>query len=188
MSFRQTIVSGFPAIALRSEELEVVVVPTLGMKLTNLRRLRGREWLWRNDQLPLALPKHGASYGETADSGGWDECFPTVAESGRPPRTTASSGAPMDQLVYEHAGGTTLAGTALGRALALRVPSRDHARSGGPGGAGALPPPARGTRSLPLDLVGPSALQRAARKHPRPAVGVAGQAGRGAWPLRPRSR
>ena len=53
--FRQTTVSGFPAIVLRGEELEVVVVPAVGMKLTNLRRLRGREWLWRNDQLPLAL-------------------------------------------------------------------------------------------------------------------------------------
>ena len=39
MSFRQTTVSGFPAVALRSAELEVVAVPSLGMKLTNLRRL-----------------------------------------------------------------------------------------------------------------------------------------------------
>ena len=79
MPFRQTTVSGFPAIALRSAELEVVVVPAIGMKLTNLRRPGGREWLWRNHQIPLALPEPGASYVETADSGGWDECFPTVA-------------------------------------------------------------------------------------------------------------
>ena len=57
VSFRQTTVSGFPAIALRTDELEVVVVPSLGMKLTNLRRPRGREWLWRNDQIPLAPPR-----------------------------------------------------------------------------------------------------------------------------------
>jgi hypothetical protein len=25
-----------------------VIAPTLGMKITNLRRRRGREWLWRN--------------------------------------------------------------------------------------------------------------------------------------------
>ena len=117
MSFRQTIVSGFPAIALRTEELEVVVVPALGMKLTNLRRLRGREWLWRNDQLPLALPKPGASYVETADSGGWDECFPTVAESAGLPDHGELWSAEWTSSVYDHAGGTTLAGTAPGRAL-----------------------------------------------------------------------
>ena len=90
MSFRQTTVSGFPAVALRSAELEVIAVPSLGMKLTNLRRLDGREWLWRSDQIPLAPPRPGASYVETADSGGWDECFPTVGACsvpGTPPGT-----------------------------------------------------------------------------------------------------
>jgi galactose mutarotase-like enzyme len=110
-------VSGFPAIALRSQEVEVVVVPALGMKLTNLRQLRGREWLWRNDQLPLALPKPGASYAETADTGGWDECFPTVAESPGLPDHGELWGAEWSSSVYEHAAGTTLAGTAQGRAL-----------------------------------------------------------------------
>ncbi len=126
MPFRQIAVSGFPAIALRSAEMEVVAVPTLGMKLTNLRRLRGREWLWRNDQIPLALPKAGASYVDTADSGGWDECFPTV---GRSPIPGAPPGAPelpdhgelwsaeWSSSVFEHAAGTTLAGLARGRAL-----------------------------------------------------------------------
>jgi galactose mutarotase-like enzyme len=78
MSFRQVSVSGFPAVALRSAELEVVAIPSLGAKLSNLRRHRGREWLWRNEQIPLAPPDPAASYVETADSGGWDECFPTV--------------------------------------------------------------------------------------------------------------
>jgi galactose mutarotase-like enzyme len=126
MPYRQTSVSGVPAIALYSDELEVVVVPTIGMKLTNLRRRRGREWLWRSDQIPLALPATGASYVETADSGGWDECFPTVGPSPLP-------GAPADtpplpdhgelwsaewtSSVYAHADGTTLVGTAVGRML-----------------------------------------------------------------------
>src|SRR5919199_1669159 len=57
MSYRQTKVSGHPAVALRSPELELVAVPAIGMKLTNLRRLNGREWLWRSDQIPLALPE-----------------------------------------------------------------------------------------------------------------------------------
>jgi galactose mutarotase-like enzyme len=126
MSFRQTTVSGFAAIALRSEELELVAVPVIGMKLTHLRRLRGREWLWRNDQIPLALPRAGTSYVETADSGGWDECFPTVGPSPLP-------GAPEDapplpdhgelwsaewtSSVFDHAGGTTLESTARGTRL-----------------------------------------------------------------------
>ncbi len=122
MSFRQVQVSGFPAIALRSAELEAVVVPGLGMKLTNLRRLRGREWLWRNDQLPLSVAVPGASYVETADSGGWDECFPTVAPCAAPGAPDAPLlpdhgelwSAPWDSAVADTAGGTTLTGTVLG--------------------------------------------------------------------------
>jgi galactose mutarotase-like enzyme len=123
MSFRQTTVSGFPAVALRSAELEIIALPTLGMKLANLRRLKGREWLWRSDQIALAPPKPGASYVDTADSGGWDECFPTV---GPCPVPDAAPGTPAlpdhgelwsaewTSSVYEHAEGTTLAGSARG--------------------------------------------------------------------------
>jgi galactose mutarotase-like enzyme len=124
--FRQTTVSGLPAIVLRGEELEVAVVPAAGMKLTNLRRPRGREWLWRNDQMPLALPRPDASFAETADSGGWDECFPTVAPSpvpgapvGTPPLPDHGElwSAAWTSSVYGHASGTTLTATASGRAL-----------------------------------------------------------------------
>jgi galactose mutarotase-like enzyme len=126
MSFRQIKVSGFPAVALRSAELEVVAVPAIGMKLTNLRRLNGREWLWRNDQIPLALPEVGTSYVEAADSGGWDECFPTVgpcpvpgAPAGTPPLPDHGElwSAPWSSSVYDHAEGTTLTGSAPGSAF-----------------------------------------------------------------------
>jgi galactose mutarotase-like enzyme len=124
--FRQTSVSGHPAIALRAAELEVIAVPAIGMKLTNLRRPRGREWLWRNEQIPLSLPDPSASFVETADSGGWDECFPTVAPSpipgvpaGTPPLPDHGElwSASWSSSVYEHAGGVTLAGAATGRLL-----------------------------------------------------------------------
>jgi galactose mutarotase-like enzyme len=124
--YRQTTVSGFPAIVLRGEELEVVVVPAVGMKLTNLRRPRGREWLWRNDQIPLAPPRAEASFVETADSGGWDECFPTVAPSpvpgaapGTPPLPDHGElwSAAWTSSVYGHADGITLAAAASGRIL-----------------------------------------------------------------------
>jgi galactose mutarotase-like enzyme len=124
--FRQTTVAGLPAIVLRGEALEVAVVPAVGMKLTNLRRPRGREWLWRNDQMPLAIPRPDASFVETADSGGWDECFPTVAPSpvpgapaGTPPLPDHGElwSAAWASSVYGHASGTTLTATASGRAL-----------------------------------------------------------------------
>jgi galactose mutarotase-like enzyme len=130
VTFRQTTVSGLPAIALRSDEIEIVAVPAVGMKLTNLRRPRGREWLWRNDQIPLALPQADASFVETADSGGWDECFPTVAPS---PIPGAPPGSPLlpdhgelwsaswTSSAYDHAGGVTLAATAAGRLLPYEV-------------------------------------------------------------------
>jgi galactose mutarotase-like enzyme len=131
VSFRQTMVSGFPAIALRSEDLEVVAVPTIGMKLTHLRRLRGREWLWRSDQIPLALPRPGASYVETADSGGWDECFPTVGPSPLPGAPASTPPLPdhgelwsadWASSVYDHAEGTTLESTTRG----IRLPYEFH--------------------------------------------------------------
>jgi galactose mutarotase-like enzyme len=93
------------------------------MKLTNLRRLNGREWLWRSDQIPLAPPRPGASYVETADSGGWDECFPTVgacpipeAPPGTPPLPDHGElwSAPWISSVYDGSEGTTLAGSANG--------------------------------------------------------------------------
>ena len=126
MPFRQTSVAGFPAVSLRSGELEVVVVPSIGMKVTNLRRTRGREWLWRNEQIPLGLPARGTSYVETADSGGWDECFPTVGPSplpdappGTPPLPDHGElwSAAWTSSAYDHASGTTLASTARGTLL-----------------------------------------------------------------------
>ena len=93
------------------------------MKITNLRRRNGREWLWRSDQIPLAVPRPGASYVETADSGGWDECFPTVgpcpvpgAPPGAPPLPDHGElwSSPWNSSVYQHAGGTTLSATARG--------------------------------------------------------------------------
>jgi hypothetical protein len=122
MSFRQVTVSGFPALALRGAGIEAIVAPALGMKITNLRRLRGREWLWRSDQIPLAPGAPGASYVETADSGGWDECFPTVGPCPMPGEPAAPPlpdhgelwSARWESAVTDHAGGTTLTGTTTG--------------------------------------------------------------------------
>ena len=63
---------------LRAGNAKVVIIPALGGKIASLE-LGGREWLWRNEILPYRLPVDGASYVETGDSGGYDECFPTIA-------------------------------------------------------------------------------------------------------------
>lgn len=120
--FHQVTVSGFAGISLRAGEIEVVVIPALGLKIGNLRRARGREWLWHNPQIGYTPPTPGASYVDTADSGGWDECFPTVGTSSVP----GAPGAPMlpdhgeiwssrwESAVYESGGAPTLTGTVRG--------------------------------------------------------------------------
>jgi galactose mutarotase-like enzyme len=126
VGFRQTTVSGFPAVALGSAELEAVVVPVLGAKISHLRRPGGREWLWRNPAIPFSLPDPARSYIEGADSGGWDECFPTVGPSPLPGADPGDAWLPdhgelwaasWASTVYERRGATTLLATARGRAL-----------------------------------------------------------------------
>ncbi|HJU73627.1 MAG TPA: hypothetical protein VJ717_07760 [Gemmatimonadaceae bacterium] len=62
---------------LRGGDNRVRVIPALGGRIIYLE-LAGRQWLWTNDDIPFAPPVAGTSYVETADSGGYDECFPTV--------------------------------------------------------------------------------------------------------------
>jgi len=63
---------------LRGGDASAVLVPSLGGKIRDLT-LAGRQWLWHNAALPFAAPPNGASFAESGDSGGFDECFPTVA-------------------------------------------------------------------------------------------------------------
>jgi galactose mutarotase-like enzyme len=68
----------FGSAELRAGETRVVIAPALGGKITTLE-MGGRDWLWRNERIPFAPPQDGAaSWAETGDSGGYDECFPTV--------------------------------------------------------------------------------------------------------------
>ena len=88
MPFRQLHVAALPALALFNDEIECVIVPSLGGKITNLRRRRGREWLWRDRARELSdLPADGSF----PDTGGWDECFPTI---GACPMPGAAPGEP----------------------------------------------------------------------------------------------
>src|SRR5687768_17319680 len=62
---------------LRGGGSRVLIVPTLGGKIAQME-LGGRQWLWQSDVIPYSVPEEGTSYVETADTGGYDECFPTV--------------------------------------------------------------------------------------------------------------
>ena len=67
----------FGTVELRGGHARVVLIPALGGKIAELW-FGERQWLWRNPQLPYRASEAGASYVLTADSGGYDECFPTV--------------------------------------------------------------------------------------------------------------
>jgi galactose mutarotase-like enzyme len=69
----------------------VRIVPALGGKISVLE-IAGRQWLWTNDAIEPREPVDGASYIETADTGGYDECFPTVAPCWLPGNARAFGG------------------------------------------------------------------------------------------------
>ena len=69
-----------------------LIVPALGGKIAQLE-LGGRQWLWASDVTPYGLPDENASYDETADTGGYDECFPTVRACKVPTWVRAFGGA-----------------------------------------------------------------------------------------------
>ncbi|MGZ8377746.1 MAG: hypothetical protein ACXWZS_14755 [Gemmatirosa sp.] len=80
----------FEPVRLAAHDTEVAIIPALGGKIASLR-LGGREWLWTSDVLPWAAPDErlaaddAASYVELADTGGYDECLPTVGACRLPP-------------------------------------------------------------------------------------------------------
>ncbi len=76
---------------LRGGGSRVRVIPALGGRIVDLE-LSGRQWLWLNEAIPFAPPTVGASYVETADSGGYDECFPTVGQCRLPSWVKALGG------------------------------------------------------------------------------------------------
>lgn len=70
---------GFEAVVVDTGAVSFSVLPELGGKIASLHDQRsGREWLWRHPRLPYRQVAPESSYVEAADTGGWDECFPTV--------------------------------------------------------------------------------------------------------------
>jgi len=123
-TIKRFIVDGFDAIHADTGALALTLLPELGGKISRLRDMRsGRAWLWRNPRLAYQRMPHGSSYVLHADSGGWDECFPTVGAC--PVRrqetdvTLTDHGElwyqPWQHQLYERAGAVTLAGSVMGR-------------------------------------------------------------------------
>lgn len=127
MPIRQLAVSGLPAVSLRAGDVEVIAVPSLGCRVTNLRRARGREWLWRSDRVPLRAAAPAARYASQGDAGGWDECFPTTAPSPVPHDPAVPPLPDHGELwtaawrtdAFEHDGRVTLHGEARSERLPL---------------------------------------------------------------------
>ncbi len=84
MHITSTTIDGFDAITADTGRLTLTLIPALGGKIASLRDTRsGREWLWRHPRLPYQRWPHGSSY-MPADTGGWDECFPSVSACAYP--------------------------------------------------------------------------------------------------------
>lgn len=84
-SVARSTVDGFDVVSVDTGALALAMMPELGGKISSLRDLRsGREWLWRHPRMAYKRVAYGGSYIAEADTGGWDECFPTVAPCGYP--------------------------------------------------------------------------------------------------------
>jgi galactose mutarotase-like enzyme len=81
LSVKRNVIEGFDSIQINTGLMELSIIPELGGKVNSLRDLRtGREWLWRHPRFAYKVVPHGSSYTAASDTGGWDECFPSVAE------------------------------------------------------------------------------------------------------------
>ncbi|MFM7679261.1 MAG: hypothetical protein ACKO83_10495, partial [Roseiflexaceae bacterium] len=70
---------GFVRQVVTNAVMQVIYMPQLGGKISQITdRRTGRNWLWRHPRMPYQLNDPQANYVTVADSGGWDECFPTV--------------------------------------------------------------------------------------------------------------
>lgn len=81
LSINRTLIEGFESVQINTGVLELSIIPELGGKVNSLRDSRtGREWLWRHPRYAYKQVSHGSVYVEHGDTGGWDECFPSVSE------------------------------------------------------------------------------------------------------------
>lgn len=73
------IVCGFEVLVLENSRIRATVIPSLGGRVWELLdRVRGRQWIWHREDVPLAVSPSGSSYDDVW-AGGWEELFPNDA-------------------------------------------------------------------------------------------------------------
>jgi hypothetical protein len=82
-----------PAFAtLTAGATSVTLLPALGGRVRDAT-LAGRQWLWHNPDRAFTVADEDASLGEAVGSGGFDECFPTIAPCRLPGWVEGAAGA-----------------------------------------------------------------------------------------------
>jgi len=85
VSLTETMIQGLPGFQIQNDYVGITILPDLGGKIASIRNLlTDREWLWTNPHLAYKRPVYGASYEKEYDTGGFDECFPTVVACRHP--------------------------------------------------------------------------------------------------------
>jgi hypothetical protein len=73
------VVGGFEVLVLENSQVRASVIPSLGGRVWELLdRVRGRQWIWHREDVPLAVSPSGTSYDDVW-AGGWEELFPNDA-------------------------------------------------------------------------------------------------------------
>jgi hypothetical protein len=86
------IVDGFEALVLENPRVRAIVIPSLGGRVWELLdRVRGRQWIWHRDNVPLTVSPRGSSYDDVW-AGGWEELFPNDAPADFEGRTLPDHG------------------------------------------------------------------------------------------------
>jgi hypothetical protein len=82
-----------PAYAtLAAGPISVTLLPALGGRVREVT-LGGRQWLWHNPDRAFSVADEDASLGEAVGTGGFDECFPTIAACKLPGWVEGAAGA-----------------------------------------------------------------------------------------------
>jgi len=85
-------VGGFEAFVLENSRVRATVIPSLGGRMWELLdRVRGRQWIWHREEVPLAASPSGSTYDDVW-AGGWEELFPNDAPADFEGRTLPDHG------------------------------------------------------------------------------------------------
>ncbi|WP_158078657.1 DUF5107 domain-containing protein [Microbulbifer mangrovi] len=93
-SIKPVLIEGLSAYRIENSKLALDVIPELGGKIVSLRsgKVAQTEWLWKNDRIGYEQAALNDSYTQKHDSGGVDECFPSVDACTLPTNSGAFSG------------------------------------------------------------------------------------------------